>query len=569
MVPIQVIVLLLVVLSFAQGPEAGGAGAAAGLGGVSVWMELATILGTHVGLALVVWQRSRAAVRMLHNSGVSATEVSVRVDRVMNAARWGTIALAVVQVWWLGWGDRVVQWRGQTMLLKYVPFLVQAILLFPALATWALCWASYYTVERAIGERSMPYRLAAGLPTHEMPGCGPFVWMQLRHSCYLLVPIALATALESVGTGLSAYWPPAGMVVLVVTMPVLLMCTPTLVTRLWDTVPLRGPLRERLEALAQEHRLRYRDILIWKTHHMVMNAGFFGMVPWGRYLLLTDALLESLDDRQIEAVFAHEVGHGVHHHTWWYAGAIGGYLALAVGLAALLGRLLPPDQVLLGRTITQEEMAAGLVLVLVGVIVGLGFSAISRRFEHQADWFAARHMAGALARAGEAATVPLDSFLGPGVSQLETMTLEEYAAGGVGAEAAGSGSSSAAGATGAPAVGVPAEPPVPLAPVRAASAETAEVAGGKTGPYLRLGAEVFCNALEGLVELTHRSRTKGGWMHPSLVRRVALLRRLASDAEAARGFEKRMILVRVAIVVVIAGGVAAVVLPEVLQWWGK
>lgn len=567
MVPIQMIVLLLVVLSSAPGSAAAGG---AGAGGGAVWMALSTILGTHVGLALLVWQRSRAAVRLLHNSGVSATEVSVRVDRVMNAARWGTIGLAVVQVWWLGWGDLVVQWRGQTMLLKYVPFLVPAILLLPALATWALCWASYYTVEKAIGERSMPYRLATGLPTHEMPGCGQFVWMQLRHSCYLLVPIAIATALESVGTGLSKYWPPAGMVVLVVTMPVLLMCTPTLVTWLWDTVPLRGPLRERLDALAKEHRLRYRDILIWKTHHMVMNAGFFGMVPWGRYLLLTDALLESLDDRQIEAVFAHEVGHGVHHHTWWYAGAIGGYLALATGLAALLGGLLPGDQVVWGRTITQEDMAAGLVLVLVGVIVGLGFSAISRRFEHQADWFAARHMAGTLARAGGAATVPLDSFLEPGVSQIETMTLEEYAGGGVGADAAGRGSSSAAGATGASAAGIPAEPSVPLAPVRAASAETARAAGaGMRGPYLRLGAEVFCNALDGLVELTHRSRTKGGWMHPSPVKRVALLRRLASDAEAARGFEKRMILVRVMIVAVIAGGVVAVVLPEVLQRWGK
>ena len=33
---------------------------------------------------------------------------------------------------------------------------------------------------------------------------------------------------------------------------------------------------------------------------------------------MSDALLESLSDRQIEAVFAHEVGHGRHRHLWWY-----------------------------------------------------------------------------------------------------------------------------------------------------------------------------------------------------------------------------------------------------------
>ena len=41
-------------------------------------------------------------------------------------------------------------------------------------------------------------------------------------------------------------------------------------------------------------------------------------LPHVRYILLSDLLLERMDDEQIEAVFAHEVGHVVHRHMAWY-----------------------------------------------------------------------------------------------------------------------------------------------------------------------------------------------------------------------------------------------------------
>ena len=58
--------------------------------------------------------------------------------------------------------------------------------------------------------------------------------------------------------------------------------------------------------------LRYREILLWHTENNMGNAAVVGLVPRLRYILLSDLLLETMDDRQIEAVFAHEIGHIVH-----------------------------------------------------------------------------------------------------------------------------------------------------------------------------------------------------------------------------------------------------------------
>ena len=48
------------------------------------------------------------------------------------------------------------------------------------------------------------------------------------------------------------------------------------------------------------------------------NAAVMGLFPQVRYILLSDLLLETMTDEQVEAVFAHEVGHIVHRHMAWY-----------------------------------------------------------------------------------------------------------------------------------------------------------------------------------------------------------------------------------------------------------
>ena len=64
--------------------------------------------------------------------------------------------------------------------------------------------------------------------------------------------------------------------------------------------------------------MRYRDILVWRTHSNMGNAAVMGILPHMRYVLLSDLLLETMTDEQIEAVFAHEMGHVVHRHMAWF-----------------------------------------------------------------------------------------------------------------------------------------------------------------------------------------------------------------------------------------------------------
>ena len=108
---------------------------------------------------------------------------------------------------------------------------------------------------------------------------------------------------------------------------------PEILRRVLQTQPLPdSPLRRRLEAMCRRVGMRYRDILLWHTQNNMGNAAVMGILPPVRYILLSDLLLERMDDEQIEAVFAHEVGHVVHRHMAWYVVVIM-IFTLGAGLA--------------------------------------------------------------------------------------------------------------------------------------------------------------------------------------------------------------------------------------------
>ena len=75
-----------------------------------------------------------------------------------------------------------------------------------------------------------------------------------------------------------------------------------------------GPLRDRLERHAAALKLRYRDLLVWKTKGGVLNAMVIGFTPRTRLIFLTDALLRRLPEEEVLAVFSHEAGHAKRHH---------------------------------------------------------------------------------------------------------------------------------------------------------------------------------------------------------------------------------------------------------------
>jgi STE24 endopeptidase len=113
------------------------------------------------------------------------------------------------------------------------------------------------------------------------------------------------------------------------------------------------------------------------------NAAVMGVVPRFRYVLLSDLLIETLSPRQVEAVFAHEVGHVRHHHMLWYLLFVVSGVLLVEGAAELLGAGLDPNGTA-ALALDWTLSIGGLLLIV------LMFGLLSRRCERQSDLFAAR-----------------------------------------------------------------------------------------------------------------------------------------------------------------------------------
>jgi STE24 endopeptidase len=118
----------------------------------------------------------------------------------------------------------------------------------------------------------------------------------------------------------------------------------------------------------------------------MVNAAVMGLFAPVRYVLLSDALLATMDEEQIEAVFGHEAGHVRHRHIEHFlVFAYVGWLLVA-GVMELLARLAADPNHMLSLSTAAIQVIGVLATVL---FWGIGFGWLSRRFERQADAFGA------------------------------------------------------------------------------------------------------------------------------------------------------------------------------------
>lgn len=104
---------------------------------------------------------------------------------------------------------------------------------------------------------------------------------------------------------------------------------PVLIQKMWRCNSLEpGYYRARIEATCKQAGLKYADILKWELFGGTMiTAGVMGLVARFRYILVTPALLNSLDDSEIEAVILHEIGHVQRFHMVFYLLFFVGFIA--------------------------------------------------------------------------------------------------------------------------------------------------------------------------------------------------------------------------------------------------
>ena len=382
----RILLLLIFLLWMAWTPEA-----SASVGGVADRpLGPAVFLGFYGLLVLVMRLWSGLLARRITHGNLGRTLRGY--GRVLLVARFMVPTWFGIGLFLLGWGHLVNDLTGRLDPLELPGVLLGTL---PAFAAWAGLWWSQYPADRSLREHTLLDDLESDLPVHAPPSFRSYFTSNLRLQllftaapvlAILLIRDVLALAVQAAG-GPGALGSAEGVdfATMLASTGLVFVFAPELLRRVLHTQPLPdSPLRRRLEALCRRVGMRYRDILLWRTQNNMGNAAVMGIAPPVRYILLSDLLLERMDDEQIEAVFAHEVGHVVHRHMAWYVVVI-----LIFTLALLsIERVVPKEMPAL-EGVPQGVVDVGLqLLVLVVFLVYFGF--LSRRFERQADVYAAR-----------------------------------------------------------------------------------------------------------------------------------------------------------------------------------
>jgi Zn-dependent protease with chaperone function len=396
---IPIVLVAAVVLAADDGPAAGAVG----------WRPdgaMAALLA--IGPVLLALLAARTAVGVCRRR--LATRGDVRsiglAERWVRICRWLIVVNHVAAVLLLGWLAAVRRTLGDPVLLD------ELLAMLPALAGLAGTWWVYYPVERRMREALLIRSLDDGEPLFPIPSRGRYVMLQMQvHILLLLAPILLILAASELIDAGAARLPEPGVapwVVDVATVAAALaifVLSPLLARLVLSLAPLgAGPLRDQLLTICDRHGVRVREVLVWSTCGTMINAAVMGLLRPFRYVLLTDALIETVPGPYVLAVMAHEIGHVRRRHMPWLVITLMATLILAV--LAIAGALAIVEATGLGDPLHDLEWldVAATALELVAALLVFGW--VCRRFERQADTFAVQHLSGLGGRAPAADAGP-------------------------------------------------------------------------------------------------------------------------------------------------------------------
>lgn len=278
------------------------------------------------------------------------------------------LSLFAAQSVLFGWGDYV------TRVLHVPEFLDLLPALLPYFGMLIVSWVGQYRIERKVkGTDWRPLKYFTFQTRANIMTVLPIV---LIYAVYwaLLTFVPMAQELRAA----FYYLEVAVMMTLVVAVS---FFVPLVIRLVLPGGPLpQGRLRRRLEGFARDRGLKINQILVWRTGSRLFATAFvIGLISPFRYVFITDSLLRRMNDDEILAVFAHELGHVKHRHLWWLMAFIIAFSVVLMGAEEGI-KLLP---------MAGEFYWLAFVGPLLFAYFTFGY--VSRRFERQADAFAARH----------------------------------------------------------------------------------------------------------------------------------------------------------------------------------
>ena len=155
-----------------------------------------------------------------------------------------------------------------------------------------------------------------------------------------------------------------------------------------------SPLKDRILSLAAETTYPIKRVLVMdgSKRSTRLNAYFTGFGK-NKTIVLFDTLIEKMDEDEVAAVLAHEIGHAKYRHT------LKG-LPISIFVVALLlfaaQFIVARDSISLAFGFDELNIAFGLNISLVIsspllLLINLPLSALMRKFERDADAYAAKY----------------------------------------------------------------------------------------------------------------------------------------------------------------------------------
>lgn len=323
-------------------------------------------------------------------------------DRALTGGQWGVLIVhgASVQVFgWMGTAQDV--FGGNVILLDL------ALAIVPPLIGLTLLWLLHEPMARRLRDAITLDAALSGRAVPRPRSRWDYLLLQWRvNILFILVPLLIiiaigdvVDALYGVGPDSSRHqWQRDGLTLSGAA--VVFLFAPLLARVVLGLKPMPDPLvREALLQVCRDHRVGVRDVLLWDTHGSMINGAVMGLIGPLRYVILTDALLQAMRPAEVIAVMAHEVGHARRRHLPWliaclFALILAPSLVLDFVLRAVDAFIMPVD-------VSHGSWLLHGVLGGVVLLAFVGFGWVSRRFECQADAFAAQHLSGLREAPGE------------------------------------------------------------------------------------------------------------------------------------------------------------------------
>lgn len=355
---------------------------------------IAVVVGQLAMITVAAWVGRRRTLSRLNGTHQGQESAVDRLTTTHHVLLWMIAVSLIATMVFTPWAPLV---RRIPNLTK-VPLAADLLILSPLFASVTLAWAILYTAEIRVRQAAFGLESAAAAEAHPTgdaehhppeASIGGYLLDKYRHHVFIIAAPMMLIVFAKFFTDRFkpelTRWTQLPWIsdsLLGIVSVIVLLFTPVILRHVWSTEPLPpGPLRDRFIRICRRVGLKYREILLWRTHGLAVNAAVMGFIPPMRYILVSDALITTMSDEEIEAVFGHEAGHVQHWHLHFF-----GLFALASMYVA--GGVL--ELLWMSQWVTDFAVLNLIALAILLLCWLFGFGWLSRRFERQADLFGVR-----------------------------------------------------------------------------------------------------------------------------------------------------------------------------------